>query len=82
MTNILESQAQDFIQSGDIDQAIAIYQAFQPESARIYRIIGTLYAQRKGDYTLAISYYERALEMQDEVDNHCEMLLKKFAFIF
>ena len=70
MTNPLESQAQDMVEAGDIDQAIAIYQELQPESARILRIIGTLYAQKKGDYVLAISYYERALEIQDEVDIH------------
>ena len=65
-----ELQAQDLVKLGQIDQAITVYEQLIPESARILRIIGTLYAQRKGDYDLAIVYYEQALQIQDEVNNH------------
>ena len=67
-----EMMAKDLIERGEIDQAIANLEEIKPESSRIFRLIGTLYAQRKGDYDLAIIYYQRALEIQDEVDNHDE----------
>ncbi len=65
-----ELQAQDLVERGEIDQAITIYQQLKPESAHIFYTIGVLYAEKKGDYDLAISCYEQALHMQGEVDIH------------
>jgi tetratricopeptide (TPR) repeat protein len=63
-----ELQAQDLVQRGEIDQAIiATYQQLKPESARILRIIGALYDEKKGDYSIAINYYEKALQIQEKV---------------
>lgn len=65
-----ELQAEALVERDEIDQAIVIYREIVPESARIFRILGRLYAQKKGDYVLAISCYERALQLQDEVEIH------------
>ena len=65
-----ELQAQDLVKRGEIDQAITIYHQLKPESACIFRITGVLYAEKKGDYDLAISCYEQALQMQEEVSIH------------
>jgi tetratricopeptide (TPR) repeat protein len=62
-----ELQAQDLVQRGEIDQAIATYKQLKPESARILRIIGALYDEKKGDYNIAINYYEKALQIQEKV---------------
>jgi tetratricopeptide (TPR) repeat protein len=64
-----ELQAQDLVQRGEIDQAIATYRQLKPESARILRIIGVLYDEKIGDYSLAINYYEKALQIRD-LQNH------------
>lgn len=63
-----EIQAQDLIKRGEIDEAISIYQQLTPESARILSIIGTLYAEKKGDYDRAINYHEKALQLREEVN--------------
>ncbi len=62
-----ELQAQDLVERGEIDQAIAIYQQLKPESAHIFYTIGVLYAEKKGDYDLGINYYKQALKIQEEV---------------
>ncbi len=62
-----ELQAQDLINHGNVDKAIAIYQQLKPESPRILRVIGELYAEKKGDYNLAINYYDQALQIQETV---------------
>ena len=65
-----EKQAQDLVKEGHIEQAIIIYQEIKPESARVLHIIGTLYVGKIGDYDLAISCFERALQLKKEVDIH------------
>lgn len=62
-----EIQAQNLTKNGDIEQAIAIYKQLKPESARIFIIIGALYAENLGNYDLAIEYYEKALNIQEMV---------------
>lgn len=62
-----EQQAQDLIRNENIDEAIAIYQSFESDSSRIFNTIGMLYAKKKGDYELAIHYFERALTLQEQV---------------
>lgn len=59
--------AQDLVEQGEIDQAIDLYQQLRPESARIYRVIGGLYAEKKGRLDLAISCYEQALHIHEQV---------------
>ena len=59
--------AQDLIERGEIDQAIDLYRQLQPESARMFRLIGILYAEKKGRYDLAISCYEQALRIHEQV---------------
>ena len=63
----VEMAAQDLIEQGEIDQAIAIYEQLQPQSAQIFRTIGMLYADRKGNYELAVSCFEQALQLQENV---------------
>jgi tetratricopeptide (TPR) repeat protein len=65
-----EIQAQDLVKCGKIDEAIVIYQQLKPDSARIFNIIGMLYAERKGDFVRAIASYEKALQIQEEVNIH------------
>jgi tetratricopeptide (TPR) repeat protein len=62
-----EIKAQDLVNRGEIDEAITIYQSMEPVSAHVLNIIGVLYAEQKGDYNSAINYYERALQIQEEV---------------
>jgi len=62
-----EIQAQDLVEHGKIDEAIAIYQQLKPDSARVFNIIGRLYAEKKGDFDHAINYYRKALQIQEEV---------------
>jgi hypothetical protein len=63
-----ELQAQDLVECDEIDQAIATYQQLKPKSARILRIIGVLYAEKKGDHHTAINYYNMALQIEEKVD--------------
>jgi tetratricopeptide (TPR) repeat protein len=60
-------KAQDLVKRGEIDEAISIYQSMEPVSARVLNIIGVLFSEKKGDYKSAINYYERALQIQEEV---------------
>lgn len=62
-----EVQAQQLVNNGKIDQAIAIYDQIKPESSQIFMIIGALYSQNKGDYASAIVYYHKALNIQQNV---------------
>lgn len=59
--------AEDLVEQGEIDQAIAIYQQLQPQSARIFHAIGMLYTNKIGNYELAISCFEEALHIQEKV---------------
>jgi len=65
-----EAQAREFIKTGQIDQAIEIYQRVKPESARIFNTIGSLLGDKKGDYESAIVYYKKSLKIQEKVDHH------------
>ena len=67
LTSDEEKMAQDLVEQGQIDQAIDLYQQLRPESARIYRVIGMLYAEKKGRFDLAISCYEQALHIHELV---------------
>jgi len=60
-------KAQDLVKRGEIDEAISIYQSMEPVSASVLNIIGVLFSEKKGDYKSAINYYERALQIQEEV---------------
>jgi tetratricopeptide (TPR) repeat protein len=62
-----EIKAQHLVKCGKIDEAIAIYQRLKPVSVRVLNIIGVLYSDKKGDYNSAINYYERVLQIQEEV---------------
>lgn len=65
--SIEEQQARNLVKNGNIDEAIAIYQNLESDSSRIFNTIGMLYAEKKGDYELAIHYFERALNIQEQV---------------
>ncbi len=67
MTSNEEMQTQDLVKLGEIDQALAIYQQMKPDSARVLNIIGALYAEKKGEYDLAINYHLKAFEIQEKV---------------
>lgn len=56
------------ISDGQIDQALIEYQQLGIESADVYNMIGTFYAQRKGDFHIAIQYYNKALEIREKVN--------------
>ena len=62
-----ETAAEDLVERGEIDQAIAIYQQMEGKSAREFRAMGVLYANEKGNYEFAISCYEQALQLQEQV---------------
>jgi tetratricopeptide (TPR) repeat protein len=64
-----EMRAQELVERGQIDEAIAIYQRSAPESARTFYNIGILYADKKGDYDSAIKYYKKALKIQEKVSH-------------
>lgn len=59
--------AQDLIEHGEFDQAIAIYQQIQPPSVQILHAMGMLYTNKIGNYELAISCFEEALNIQEKV---------------
>jgi tetratricopeptide (TPR) repeat protein len=62
-----ESHAQELVKRGEVDQALAIYQHLKYNSARVLNIIGSLYAEKKGDYDSAIKYHKKALHLQEKV---------------
>ena len=62
-----EILAKELIERDEIDQAIAIYRQLKPESVRVFCTLGALYANEKGNYELAISYFEQALHKREEV---------------
>ena len=62
-----EIQAQNLIQHSEIDQAIAIYQNLKPYSALILHLLGVIYAEKKSDHHSAISYFQQALQIKEEV---------------
>jgi tetratricopeptide (TPR) repeat protein len=64
-----EMRAQELVERGQIDEAIAIYQRSAPESAHAFYNIGILYADKKGDYDSAIKYYKKALKIQEKVSH-------------
>ncbi|CAF4999621.1 unnamed protein product [Rotaria sp. Silwood1] len=61
-----EIKVQELIKHGEVDQAVAIYQCLKLESARLLMMIGIIYAENKGDYTSAIIYYNKALQIQEK----------------
>ena len=65
--SVKEQQAQDLVKNGSFDEAIAAYQNLESNSSRILVIIGTLYGDKKGDYELAVHYFEQALKLQEKV---------------
>ena len=75
-----EMAAQDLVEQGEIDQAIAIYQQLQPPSARIFHAIGTLYTNKIGNYELAISCFEEALHIQEKVSRSSFPLNKEIKY--
>ena len=62
-----EMTAKEIVKCGEIDQAIDIYQKIERKSARELCAMGVLYADEKGNYELAISCYEQALQLQEQV---------------
>lgn len=60
-------RAEELLTAGEYQQAILAYQEIQPQSASILHRTGVLYAEKIGDYDSAMSYFERALEIEDEV---------------
>ncbi|CAF1538807.1 unnamed protein product [Rotaria magnacalcarata] len=66
VTDDYETKAQQLLNDGKIDQAIAMYLCIKPESARILVIIGILYAEKKGDYKSAIIFYKKAHKIQEK----------------
>lgn len=69
MTAVEEAHVQNLIECGEIDQAIAIYENLKPYSARTLHLLGVLHAEKKGDPYSAISYFQEALQIKDEVMN-------------
>ena len=63
----LVGQIKDLINDGQIDQALIEYQKSKIESASVCNMIGTFYAQKKGDFNIAVQYYEQALEILEKV---------------
>lgn len=57
----------ELLKNGQIDQAIDVLQRFQPVSAPILVRLGHLYAEKKGEYDNALTYYTQALKLQEKV---------------
>lgn len=69
MDSDFHDQMKDLISHGQVDDALALYQKEGMESAHACNMIGTFYAQKKGDFHLAIQYYNKALEILEKVDD-------------
>ena len=64
-----EIEVQHFVERGEIDKAISIYQNLKPKSARIFHLLGSLFNEKKGDYPSAIHCFQQALRIEEEVYN-------------
>lgn len=60
-------EAQKHLERDEIDLAIAAYRRSHPVSARILKIIGKLYVDKKGDYADALECHAEALTIQEQV---------------
>jgi tetratricopeptide (TPR) repeat protein len=55
------------ISNEEVDKTISIYQNFKPETAHTFRLLASLFNEKKGDYPSAIHYYQQALQIEEEV---------------
>ena len=62
-----EAKAQTYVEKGDIDLALIVYQRIQPTTARILNAMGRLCTERKGDYDYALKCHKQALKLQRAV---------------
>ena len=69
LTTEEEIEAQNLIECGEIDQAIAMCLRLKPQSDRVLHLLGLLYAGKKGDHQSSIIYFQQALEIQEKVCN-------------
>lgn len=62
-----QAAAQEFLLCNDIDQALVHYKHVKPRTVQVLHTIGQIYAEKKGDYESAISYYKEAVRIQEQV---------------
>ena len=62
-----QAAAQEFLLRNDIDQALVHYKHVKPRTVQVLHTIGQIYAEKKGDYESAISYYKEAVRIQEQV---------------
>ena len=67
-------QAESYVESGEIDLAIAVYQRIHPVSTSILTRMGHLYGDKKADYDSAFKCYTKALKMQEAVSKNKALL--------
>lgn len=67
ITSDEELEAQKLVESGEIDQAIAVCQRLKSNNGRMLHLAGVLYAEKKGDHYSAIDSFQEALQIQEEV---------------
>ena len=60
-------QAESYVESGEIDLAIAAYQRIHPVTTSILTRMGHLYGDKKADYDSALKCYTAALKIEEEV---------------
>ena len=70
-----ELEAEEFLKNGQIDLAIGALQRIQPVSIPILLRIGHLYADKKGEYESALTYYTQALKLQEKVNNRYKIFI-------
>lgn len=77
MNSHLLDQIKDLLNRGELDEALALYQRERMESAQACNVIGTFYAQKKGDFHSAIQYYNKALGILEKVNDSKENIQEK-----
>lgn len=62
-----EKQIKEFIANGKYEEAIQVYQGIPIVSTAVLHLIGSLYADKLGDYDVAISCFEQAIKTHEKV---------------
>ena len=61
------AKVDELLKNGEVDQAIDILRRVQPASPSVLVRLGHLYAEKKGEYDHAFTFYTQALKLQEKV---------------
>ena len=73
-----QAVGEDFLLRNEIDQALTHYRHIKPRTVQVLHTIGQIYAEKKGDYESAISYYKEAIRIQEQVKLQKSKILEDF----